>query len=241
MKGRKYIVSIEDYKRSGDEYADRWQTLDGCLYRLCRENPNHSSRPGVNAKAYIIGRTYQTGIERKIRSKGTQGSSMSQVADLLYDRREILDYLFARLAKVSEPLTGSNVCEILEIHGYIVALLGEITINGQSPRAFVAKYAHFHNSVVPIYDANAAEVVRSLVSQREIDGDQISVPDVADPDYAGYVRRLLILYQFLTGHGVPVTVRSLDYYLVWEHDNRLTSGQPTAGKINEETPLISRS
>jgi hypothetical protein len=164
---------------------------------------------------------------------------MSQVADLLYDRRQILDHLFARLAEVSEPLTRSNISEIIEIHGYIVALVGGITINGQSPRAFVAKYAHFHNSVVPIYDANAAEVVWSLVSRKEIDGDQVTVPEVADPGYAGYVRRLLILHQFLTAHGVPVTVRSLDHYLVWEHDNRLTSRQPTAGKIVEEAALIS--
>jgi hypothetical protein len=166
---------------------------------------------------------------------------MSQVADLFYARHEILDHLFARLAKISEPLTGSNVSEILEIHGYIVALLAEITIGGQSPRAFVAKYGHFHNRVFPIYDANAAEVAWSLVSQRAIDGDQIAVPDVADPQYAGYVRRLLILHQQMLERDIPITVRSLDYYLVWGHDNRLISRQTAAERVDENTAPIPQS
>jgi len=233
---KKYAFSIENYRRSQDEYVEQWQTLDDCLYRLCHENPTHDSRLSVNAKAYIIGRTYQTGIERQVRSKGTQGSSMSQVADLLYTRRKELDPLFARLARTSEPLIASNSAEIIEIHGRITNLLAEITINGDSPRSFVAKYMHFHNRVAPIYDANAAEVVWSLVPERSIQGDGITVPKVADLYFPGYVRRLLSLYDSIATNNVPVSVRSLDYYLVWEHD-RLVSGPLTENNISDATTL----
>ena len=237
MSREKYRVSIEGYRRSREEYVEHWQTLDHCLYRLCVENPTHDSRLSVNAKAYIIGRTYQTGIERQVRSKGTQGSSMSQVAELLYNRHEQLDLLFARLAKTSEPLAASNVSEIIEIHGQFVNLMAEITRDGQSPRSFVAKYMHFHNPVVPIYDGNAAEVVWNMVPQRSIERDGVKVSDVADLYFPGYVRRLLSLYHLIAAQDIPVSVRSLDYYLIWEHD-RLVAGPATEEKINDTSQKL---
>jgi len=161
---------------------------------------------------------------------------MSQVADFFYERHQELDQLFLRLDKISEPLAATNVTEILEIHGQIVKLLGELTIDGQSPRSFVAKYMHFHNPVVPIYDGNAAKVVWGLVPERLIEADHVSVPDVADSYYADYVRRLLSLYRSIAAQDVSVTVRSLDYYLIWEHDNRL-AGATTLGKTADSTGL----
>ena len=59
--------SPEEYRQAVDDYEKGWQATDTALYDLCRRYPNHTDRGGVNAKLWIIGRTYATGIERKIR------------------------------------------------------------------------------------------------------------------------------------------------------------------------------
>ena len=136
--------SANDYNRSRDDYAQGWRAIDETLYHLCRDHPHHDHRPRVNAKILIIGRTYATGIERKVPTTGAQGGSISQVADLFYAHREKIDQCFVRLAKVSEPLTTSNIPEILTIHGLISKYLTEITRRKQLARSFVSKYLHFH-------------------------------------------------------------------------------------------------
>ena len=223
MTRQPYTFSAENYERSQGDYAAQWATLDAYLYQLCDENPGHGSRLSVNAKVYIIGRTYQTGIERQIRAKGTQASAISQVIELLCRQHETIDRLFSRLAGVSEPLTASNVPTILEIHGQIVDMLSEITIDGQSPRSFVSKYMHFHNRVVPMYDSIASTKVlpRMVRSVRPQDIEAV-VSLESDSEYRLNVCRFRNLYNLVASQNLPVTVRSLDYYLLWEHDRRVS-------------------
>ncbi len=59
-----------EYDKAIEEYQREWSTLDAALYRLCREHPGHASSAGVFAEVFIIGRTYQTGIERQVKSTG---------------------------------------------------------------------------------------------------------------------------------------------------------------------------
>ncbi len=207
--------SANDYNRSRDDYAQRWKAINETLYHLCRDHPHHDHRPWVNAKILIIGRTYATGIERKVPTTGAQGSSISQVADLFFTHREKIDQCFVRLAKVSEPLTISNIPEILTIHGLISKYLTEITRRKQLARSFVSKYLHFHNSAVPIYDSVATTALRALVPLRGIRDFQIPSAEHADPEYADYVRRFAHLYQTITSRNLSVTVRSLDSFLIW--------------------------
>jgi hypothetical protein len=212
-KNRKFSVS--DYNKSRDDYTQSWKAIDETFYRLCRDHPRHNERPWVNAKILIIGRTYATGIERKVPTTGAQGSSISQVATFFFTRREELDQWFARLTKVSEPLTTSNVQEILTVHGLILERLKEITRNRQVARSFVSKYLHFHNPAVPIYDSVASASLRNLVPLRSIRGFQIAPAEHADSEYADYVRRFTSLYQHIAAQGLAVTVRALDSYLIW--------------------------
>jgi hypothetical protein len=55
------------------------------------------------AKAFIIGRTYQTGIERKVPSDQTQGSGMSKAAAHILQRGSEIQQLFKQLEAVKEP------------------------------------------------------------------------------------------------------------------------------------------
>jgi hypothetical protein len=206
--------SATDYNKSRSDYAQGWKVIDDTLYRLCRDHPGHGDRPSVNAKILIIGRTYATGIERKVATTGVQGSSISQVADFFFTNCKEIDAWLVRLAKVSEPLASSNVSEILAVHGLISRRLTNLTRGKQLARSFVSKYLHFHNSAVPIYDSVASGFLRGLVPVRKIRSFQIPVPASADPEYADYVRRFSHLYQTIVSQGLAVTVRSLDSYLI---------------------------
>ena len=86
-------LSPDHYCRAVADYARTWQATDSTLYDLCRRHPGHKDAGGVNAKLWIIGRTYATGIERKIPANGKQGGSMSQLAAHLHEQSRQLDDL----------------------------------------------------------------------------------------------------------------------------------------------------
>lgn len=207
--------SMKDYRDSEKDYADTWQLVDEILYCLCRQHPRHNSRRSVYAKVAAIGRTYSTGIERKVPTRGTPGSSLAQVVDFFLAHDAEIDQWIVHLKKISEPLTTLGIRKILLIHGLLVNLLLSLTRDKQSVRSFVCKYLHFHNSAVPIYDNIAAGRLRGLVLLRPIKGFQVRRVRHADPEYADYVRRFTHLYRFATSQGLQVTVRSLDWYLTF--------------------------
>jgi len=223
-------LSGRNYAQSRIDYDHQWQRLDYNLYRVCEENQGHSDLGGLNAKVYLIARTYQSGIERKVRSKGTQGSSLSQVVSLFHQHSRQMEQLFNRLATISEPLTPEKATVILEIHGRIVSLLSQLTIDGQSARSFVSKYMHFHNSNVPIYDdITAVKVLPSLIPIRSKDAQ---IPHGADQLYAAYVHRFLKLQDWASQSKLSFTVRSLDYYLVWEHERRVVQKAASSAPVD---------
>jgi hypothetical protein len=208
-----------DYGRSQDEYAAEWGVLDETLYELCRKNPCHVPSDAVFAKVFIIGRTYSTGIERQVKSKGSQGSSISQVAERFVTNGKELDDSLRRLSTISEPLGPEKLQTIVETHGRILRLLQPITRKGQSPRSFVSKYIHFNNPAVPIYDSYAESGVRSLVRWSEkLEVFKIT-PD-ADKEYAWYVMRFLVLYRYVESKQLPLKTKLLDHYLVWLTDRQ---------------------
>jgi hypothetical protein len=147
------VVSANDYEDSRNEYKLNWRTLDEVLYRLCRDHPHHADSAAVNAKLYIIGRTYATGIERRFPTSGAQGSSMSQLSAFFAAYHLDIDRWFGRLAAISEPLTVLSIRKILLVHGLLVSRLREVTRGEQTARSFVSKYLHFHNPAVPFTTA----------------------------------------------------------------------------------------
>jgi hypothetical protein len=203
-----------DYRNSVEHYDATWQLLDETLYRVCRENPGHHSRAAVYGKLYLIGRTYATGVERKIATSGAQGSSISQVADYLLRNGEKVDRLLGELGVIREPLTVDGLRSLASVHGRFVRLMARVTQRGQGLRSFVSKYLHFHNPAVPIYDSVADGVLPSLVrwSETPIIPD---MPENADPSYGWYLMRFFELYGRLREKQLQVTVKHLDNYLLW--------------------------
>ena len=217
MDGGKWIqkmtFSPDIYRRAVANYDRTWRATDETLYDLCRRHPGHSAIAGVNAKLWIIGRTYATGIERKIRSKRTQGSSMSQLGQYMLARTAELDAIFGPLTDIAEPITPDKLRTIIGLHGRFVRLLQPLTRNAQSTRSFCSKYMHFHCPAVPIIDTYAERALRKAVRwQRSF--RLFDLPAGADEQYARYVLRFWQLYQQALAAGLQPTVKHLDYYLL---------------------------
>jgi hypothetical protein len=205
--------SVVDYQNSVAYYEATWKVMDDALYRLCRENPDHARRSSVCAKLWIIGRTYATGIERKIATTGSQGSSMSQVTEHFLSHASEIDTQFDELRTLIEPLNPEKLKSIVAIHGRLVTLLCPITRKNQSTRSFVSKYLHFHNPAVPIYDSVATGALRGLLRWHNSLA-VFDMPPDADEEYGWYVMRFYGLYKQVQATGIRPTVRHVDHFLL---------------------------
>ena len=205
--------SPAEYDRACRDYDRKWAVLDQALYGLCKRCPNHRRRDWLNAKLWIVGRAYATGIERKVPSEGRQGEAMSKVADHLWRHRRRLDGFIRRLSQIRQPLSPGKLRTVLAVHGQFVALLEPKMTRGQSPRSFASKYLHFHCPAVPLYDTFALRALTNLYPLNRC-GRAFVLPLRADEEYGRYVLRFWWLYQDARKRGRRVTVKLLDYYLL---------------------------
>ncbi|HEY2589280.1 MAG TPA: hypothetical protein VGI81_26280 [Tepidisphaeraceae bacterium] len=206
-------LSIADYAKAAAMYERRWKLLDETLYQLCREHPGHSEAE-VHAKAWVIGRTYATGIERAIRSTRQQGSSLSKLAQCLQQNANALNRIFGQLEGIREPLDPQRLSEIVRLHGEIIRVLKPVTRAKISPRSFVSKYMHFHNPAVPIFDSFADQKLKKLVrwSTRI---ELFELPHGSDLYYGWYVMRFFEVYKALCSSAVPVNAKLVDTFILY--------------------------
>jgi hypothetical protein len=92
------------FDRACVDHQRNWAAMDAELYGICRRYPGHTDIGRVNAKLWLIGRSFATGIERQIDSDGTQGGSMTQLARHLRKNSRQVDTVLRRARKISEPL-----------------------------------------------------------------------------------------------------------------------------------------
>lgn len=207
------IQRLKGFNSTCREYAEEQQILDQTLYGLCRKNPGHSDWGAVAAKVWIIGRTYATGIERKIRSKRTQGSSLTQLTEHILANRVRVESIFSRLERLSGLLTLEKLKQIVIQHGKFMRLLQPKLRRKQSPRSFVSKYMHFHCPLVPLYDTLAVKALQHLYRWQD-SFEVFDLPPEADEEYGWHVMRFWQLHQDAQQNGRRVTVKLLDYYLL---------------------------
>lgn len=164
---------------------------------------------------WIIGRTYQTGLERKVGKSGSQGGALTAATAHLHENHRVIDEAIDEVRELREPLDEVSLELILRAHGTLNQVISSITIRGQSTRSFVSKYLHFHCPIVPIYDAFAVRTLRRLVRWR---GDLAVVPPTpaADEEYRCYTLRFLHLYLRMRAAGLHPrpSVRRVDRFLV---------------------------
>lgn len=208
--GRDLVIS---YQTACQSYRDHWQLVDDQLYSLCVKFPRHQSSLHVNAKLMIIGRTYATGLERAIRSKPGI-SALGHAAEHFHANDATIDALIQQLQTLENPATQESFIEIVRIHGAFCALMRQITRDNPSTPSFASKYLHFHCPIVPIYDAYAKAAAQKMYSWRS-DFDLLSDKPDIDLEYYWFVCRFNRLYLDLIAAGLDVTVKLVDFYLLY--------------------------
>jgi hypothetical protein len=98
-----------------------------------------------------------------------------------------------RVLPLVEPLTSADFRDIVVTHAALLALLRGITRPDETPRSFAAKYLHFHNPVVPIYDEYARTSLTKLVPWQS-GAVPFQQPAGADRDYWEFCVRFARLY-----------------------------------------------
>lgn len=203
----------EAYKAACQDYTERWALLDQVLYDLCAKHPTHQTAEEVDAKLWIIGRTYATGIERRVAGQnGVQGGALERVAQHMIKNGGEIDSILASLAGIQEPLDLDKLAAIVAAHGQFVSLLKQITTKGRAPRSFASKYLHFHHPAVPIYDSYVVVTLGRLYARQKLDA--LVEPIEADADYVWYVKRFWRLYQEARTSPERVSVKLLDHFLL---------------------------
>jgi hypothetical protein len=210
---RRLELTIDGFQAAVDDSAAGWGLIYETLRRLCVDHPKHISIDEVSAKLWIIGRTYATQIERKVESKGTQGSSLSTIADHMLLHGKEIDRCIETIPPKTERLSAELMPNIFHVHGELVRLLAPVTRRNQSLRSFVSKYLHFHRPAIPIYDSVAKGNLQALVKWTA-DLDPFGAKPGEDDEYRWFVLRLRRLNEQAKALGLDPTVRELDWYLV---------------------------
>lgn len=207
------MIDIKEYKKACKDYNDNWALLNDVLYHLCKDNPGHSSLSVINAKFYIIGRTYASGIERIRRNSDDENAKLRDLAEHVHKNRKSVEPIIRKLLRVKEPLTSKNLAVIVEEHGKFLKILQK-GLNGRTPRSFASKYLHFHCPAVPIFDSVAnGELSHGQRWNKNL--ELFAMPKGADRDYYRFAMRFWQYYNYATEKCLKPTARLIDNYLLW--------------------------
>ncbi len=200
------------------DQTDIWSFGNEILYRLCREYPSHQKRDIVVAKIWLIGRSYAAAVERGKKDKDGE-ASLSKV-NALYEQVAIIminSELDERIDALRQYGTiDDGIIQILELHRYLVILLGRLTKDNK--RSLASKYLHFHlPNLFYLYDSVAiqslTDIKRNQRAKRKVSGD-------FDNDYKSFFLRLLDLRDEIQQRfGEELTPRQIDRIL-WNLSNQ---------------------
>lgn len=205
------LPAAEDIAAAATAFDRDWGAVDEVLYDLCRCYPGHSDRRTLTAKVVLIDRAYSAGLQRQVDpDQGAQ--AITKIADFIVEHGSELDAFTDELALLREPLDAAAMATIVSLHGRFTTLLRPLTRDAMAPRSFAAKYLHFHNPAVPLYDSYVSSGLVRLVrwDSREI---PFARPPGSDADYWDFCVRFLRLCEACRSVGLAVSVKSLDAYL----------------------------
>lgn len=218
---RKKTWSFNDANKLVREGIEQFGCMNQVLYGMCSAWPTHLDQSQVTAKVWIIGRTYQTGIERITKWEQDGIKPLNRVARTLCENASDVDRIIRPVRELPDSaltpesvsaavLAHSSLCEILRAAGGSESLK-------KSPRSFASKYLHFHAPSVPIYDAIVSRVIGHSEwpwhgAELPLIGDE----EKADPLYLKYCTKLLQMAErWPKGPQNPLpTARNLDTYLL---------------------------
>jgi hypothetical protein len=111
---------LGSFRESRQDYLADWRLLDDVLYRVYTEHPNHETMEAINAKLYLIGRSYATGIERLVNvdeaRRNEQSAAMNQLARHYWQQRDLIDGAISAL-----PASCRDLCCEDDVRGAVTA------------------------------------------------------------------------------------------------------------------------
>lgn len=140
-----------------------WHFGNEILYKMCRENFEHTNDEPILAKILFIGRIYAAAIERrKTKNNDINDNFYIDTVAPAFRKSEIDKYLTQ--LKSFESLEIDNLKFALETHYYLTKVINEIT--ELNKRSLVSKYLHFHlPELFFIYDTRAVQALRHFISK----------------------------------------------------------------------------
>lgn len=201
-------------------HLDNWQRYsiwDRTLYDLCQRHFHHEDKAAVVAKVFLIGRSYQTGLERHIRAVGSAQKGLDQVADLFKEHSHAIDQHLRALKNFGDVPPSTEILPAICLAHFDLMSLAKTLTKAGSPRSFASKYLHFHAPVVPIYDSIASRVIGSR-AWKPWTGGCAPEPKTTriDQTYWTFCHRIVRMAESWRADGVSFspTSRNLDSYLL---------------------------
>lgn len=187
-----------------------WGWVNDVLYRMCNEEPEHTSLDVIAGKVLLIGRAYSAAIERRAGErlkKGLDKYYFEDVATAMYNSN--ID-IWIKAVTTIERVTSDNVGDVLHVHKQVTDLFEEISSNKK--RSLASKYLHFHQpKAFFIFDSRANAKIRALLK-----GQKFDPPTGFDDPYAEFVYRCMRYRDnvFEPMQGRQSTPRELDRHLL---------------------------
>jgi hypothetical protein len=201
--------------------ADKvWDPLNKVLYDYCRKEPGQREQSVVLTKAMLIGRVYAVALERNKKKRVNDNENFYRVQVYHAFRKMDVGRQMDRVRGTGR-LSDDNIARVLELHGYLVRGLHELT--DQNNRSFASKYLHFHlPDQVPILDSRALKTLK-LFRMRIPAGWMDSMRQRGvDETYAKFVFNILQLQEeIVRRHGMRLTLREMDKLLLYGNELEL--------------------
>jgi hypothetical protein len=187
-----------------------WDLGNQWLYSLCQTYPKYDIDSVIIAKIWLIGRSYASAIERRLKAQETSDEFYeNKVAKAI--RRSGLDRWLASLPGENTDLSEKLKAAIY-VHKQLQNLFRKIT--GLDKRSLASKYLHFHRpDLFFLYDSRAKKAI-SMVTPRTNKLKEIRATS-GDSEYQLFCRRALYLSEDITTRfKVTLTPRQIDKMLL---------------------------
>lgn len=199
----------------------KWKIGNDILYDMCKKYPDHTDTDEIAAKAWIIGKSYSTQLERYLCVPKGQDFYYDGIAKAILSIGDELDENISKIKK--EKVSRENIDIMFSIHSELVSCLQGLSIEKKtkcknkdsSARSFASKYLHFHcPEFFYIYDSRGSSIIPMFVRKPEDDYE-------GDPVYVEFGLRLLYLQEYIDKkYYVKITPRQIDNFLLEMEANK---------------------
>jgi len=181
------------------------------LYKLCKEHSDHTNPQIVEAKLWLIGRTYAAALERGSQTAKRLGSDRFYHQAGEYLCKQGIDEKFRPL-HCRKAIDGKAET-LLNVYAWLQGLLREA--NGcRRQLSLSSKYLHFHfPHLYYIYDSRAAKGLSQIRPRWRVRANH---PDGGETcEYKRFFEKVHRLRKHIAGEwGKDLTPRQMDYLLL---------------------------